>query len=247
LIRAAGRIAQQNLNLLKSLDILEVCRDYRSGKLNYLAHLFLAGEKEEAKLGGILGDFEKGSVIGKYNRETEIEIHLHRKIDFFTDNHPIVKEAKKLLTEEKRRYGNILLDVFYDHILAQKWKHYAGMSLNDFTERVYSILLRNTDILPTKLGDIVPLMVQQDWLGSYQEFSGFEKAIVRISKRLRQGNTLVECISDIKTNYSDLVLSFGAFFPNLIDYVEKERATSLINLQSTKTSRREPLRKLRLN
>jgi acyl carrier protein phosphodiesterase len=192
-------------------------------KLNYLAHLFIAGESEEAKLGGILGDFEKGSVIGKYNRETEIEIQLHRKIDFYTDNHPIVKSAKKLLTEEKRRYGNVLLDVFYDHLLAQKWKNYNNVSLNDFAERAYSILLRNMDILPNKLSEIVPVMIQQDWLTSYQEFSGFEKAIIRISKRLRQGNILTECISDIKTNYSALSLSFDEFFPQLIDHVGEER------------------------
>jgi acyl carrier protein phosphodiesterase len=189
------------------------------GKLNYLAHLFLAGESEEAKLGGILADFEKGSIIGKYNR----------KIDFYTDNHPIVKDAKKLLTEEKRRYGNVLLDIFYDHVLAQKWRHYNNMSLNDFTERAYSILLRNMDILPNKLSEIVPVMIQQDWLTSYQEFSGFEKAIVRISKRLRQGNILRECISDIQTNYSALSLSFDAFFPQLVDHVKEERALLDIN------------------
>jgi len=56
--------------------------------MNYLAHLFLAGEEENAKLGELLGDFEKGNATGKYSAEIEMEIQMHRKIDFYTDNHP---------------------------------------------------------------------------------------------------------------------------------------------------------------
>ena len=191
--------------------------------MNYLAHLFLAEENDEAKLGALLGDFVKGTIINKYTEKTEREIQIHRKIDFYTDNHSIVKDAKKLLSVEKRKYGNIILDVFYDHMLAQKWQDYSKISLENFTKQIYSILLRNIDILPDKLRDIVPIMIEQNWLTSYQEFSGFEMAIARISKRLRQENILMECIVEIKTNYSSIALSFDTFFPQLIDYVDQER------------------------
>lgn len=191
--------------------------------MNYLAHLFLAEENDEAKLGALLGDFVKGTIINKYTEKTEREIQIHRKIDFYTDNHSIVKDAKELLSVEIRKYGNIILDVFYDHMLAQRWQDYSKISLENFTKQIYSILLRNIDILPDKLRDIVPIMIEQNWLTSYQEFSGFEMAIARISKRLRQENILMECIVEIKTNYSSIALSFDTFFPQLIDYVDQER------------------------
>ncbi|MFM7603266.1 MAG: ACP phosphodiesterase [Pseudanabaena sp.] len=191
--------------------------------MNYLAHLFLAEENDEAKLGALLGDFVKGTIINKYTKKAEREIQIHRKIDFYTDNHSIVKDAKKLLSVEKRKYGNIILDVFYDHMLAQKWQDYSKISLEKFTKQVYSILLRNIDVLPDKLRDIAPIMIEQNWLASYQEFSGFEMAIARISKRLRQENMLMECIAEIKTNYSSIALSFDTFFPQLMDYVDQER------------------------
>jgi len=77
--------------------------------MNYLAHLFLAEENDDAKLGALLGDFVKGTILDKYSKEVEKEIQIHRKIDFYTDHHPIVKDAKKLFSVEKRKYGNILL------------------------------------------------------------------------------------------------------------------------------------------
>ena len=191
--------------------------------MNYLAHLFLAEENDDAKLGALLGDFVKGTILDKYSKEVEKEIQIHRKIDFYTDSHPIVKDAKRLFSVEKRKYGNILLDVFYDHILAQKWQDYNKISLENFTKQIYSILLRNMDVLPDKLRDTVPVMIEQDWLTSYQKFSGFEMAIARISRRLRQENILMECIAEIETNYSSIALSFDTFFPQLMDYVERER------------------------
>lgn len=191
--------------------------------MNYLAHLFLAEENDDAKLGALLGDFVKGTIIDRYSEKTEREIQIHRKIDFYTDNHPIVKDAKKLLSVEKRKYGNILLDVFYDHMLAQKWQDYSKISLENFTKQIYSILLRNMDLLPDKLRDIVPIMIEQNWLTSYQEFIGFEMAITRISRRLRQENSLMECVAEIETNYSSVALSFDNFFPQLMDYVKQER------------------------
>jgi acyl carrier protein phosphodiesterase len=191
--------------------------------MNYLAHLFLAEKNDDAKLGALLGDFVKGTIIDRYSEKTEREIQIHRKIDFYTDNHAIVKDAKKLLSVEKRKYGNILLDVFYDHMLAQKWQDYSKISLENYTKQIYSILLSNMDVLPDKLRDIVPIMIDQNWLTSYREFRGFEMAIARISRRLRQENSLMECVAEIETNYSSIALSFDNFFPQLMDYVKQER------------------------
>lgn len=196
--------------------------------MNYLAHLFLAGQSEEAKLGGILGDFAKGNITGRYNAEVNLEIEIHRKIDFYTDNHFTVRDAKKLLGNSKRKYGSIILDVFYDHALARNWERYSRACLKNFAEQMYLILLRNMDILPSKLNETAAVMAREDWLTSYQEFSGFEMAITRISKRLRQENSLLECVADIKSNYYPLLISFDQFFPELINYVNRERIRSAI-------------------
>ena len=49
--------------------------------MNFLAHLYLARQSEDAMLGSIIGDFVKGDYTGLYNPVIETEIFVHRKID----------------------------------------------------------------------------------------------------------------------------------------------------------------------
>lgn len=77
--------------------------------MNFLAHIFLAKHSEEAMLGAMLGDFVKADVSGKFNPQIELEIKLHRKVDVFTDSHPIVIAAKQSFAESRRRFAGIAL------------------------------------------------------------------------------------------------------------------------------------------
>lgn len=87
--------------------------------MNYLAHLFLADDTPESLLGNLLGDFMKGVVKEQFSNSIQQGIELHRKIDSYTDSHPVVRNAKHLISLERRRYAGVLLDVFYDHFLAK--------------------------------------------------------------------------------------------------------------------------------
>ena len=60
-----------------------------------MAHLFLSGDDDDIKIGNYLGDFVKGNQLDKYPKGIRDGILLHRKIDHFTDNHPVVLESKK--------------------------------------------------------------------------------------------------------------------------------------------------------
>jgi len=192
--------------------------------MNYLAHLYLASDKGNAKIGGLLGDFVKGISKEKYSRDIQIEIQLHGLIDSYTDEHSITKSAKELVTERKKRYMGIILDVFYDHILASKWNEYSNVNFSEFTQDSYDLLQENEALIPEKLGDFLPSMINEDWLSLYKDFEGFENAIHRISRRLSKGNILRECILDVEENYLLLSSCFDEFFPQLIDYVQKQRA-----------------------
>jgi acyl carrier protein phosphodiesterase len=194
--------------------------------MNYLAHLYLASDKGNARIGGLLGDFVKGISKEKYSRDIQIEIQLHGLIDSYTDKHSITKMAKELVSERKRRYMGIVLDVFYDHMLASKWDKYSNVNFLEFTQNSYHLLQENKGLIPEKLGDFfLPSMINEDWLSSYKNFDGFKNAIHRISKRLSKGNILQECIADVEENYLLLSSYFDNFFPQLIDYVQKQRTT----------------------
>ena len=191
--------------------------------MNYLAHLFLASDQGNAKLGGLLADFVRGDAKQQYSADIQYEIHMHRLIDAYTDAHPVILDSKKLVEEKKRRYMGIVLDVFYDHKLAQNWNTYSDVSLSEFTQTTYQLLEDNYALLPKPVRGFVPYMILEDWLASYKHMSGFTRAIRRLSGRLSKGDIMLKCISDVEERYSEFSAGFDEFFPQLIAYVQAQR------------------------
>lgn len=192
--------------------------------MNYLAHILLAQQSEDAMVGAMLGDFCKSNDAAQYGKEIALEIFIHRKVDAFTDSHPIILQAKSLFRQKTRRYAGISLDVFYDHILARYWEDYCSIPLDPFVHRFYRALLARREMLPISLAKQVGRMVSQDWLGSYKDFDSVKIAINRISERLsRNGDFLKDSVGDIESNYDELCDGFHAFFPDLTRFAQHER------------------------
>jgi acyl carrier protein phosphodiesterase len=192
--------------------------------LNYLAHLYLARHSDDAMLGALLGDFVKPHSGAQFSAETDMEIVIHRKVDAFTDSHPLVLQAKQSFAGPSRRYAGILLDVFYDHVLATHWAQYSDVALDQFILRFYQTLRNKAEILPPRLAHAAPYMIEQDWLGSYSTFAGVDIAVRRISTRLsKNGDVMIEALRDLEANYAAFSDGFHAFFPELIAFVERTR------------------------
>lgn len=79
--------------------------------MNYLAHLHLGGPAPHQLLGSLYGDFVKGPLDGRWPQGIEAGIRLHRRIDLFTDTHPLVRDARALFPAARRRVSGILLDL----------------------------------------------------------------------------------------------------------------------------------------
>lgn len=192
--------------------------------MNYLAHILLARQSDDAMVGALLGDFCKPWEAGGYKQDIAREIFIHRKVDAFTDSHPVTLQARSLFRHTTRRYAGISLDVFYDHVLAEQWHHYCDIPLEAFVRRFYRALLARRETLPLSLAGQVQRMVSQDWLGSYREFDSVKLAIQRIAGRLsRNGAFLKDSVHDLDTHYEALSDGFHAFFPDLIRFVKQER------------------------
>ena len=71
----------------------------------------------------ILSQMQFGLInIPNYPKGIQDGIHLHRSIDSFTDTHPIFRQHCKLFFPEHSHYARVILDVVYDHFLAQLWE-----------------------------------------------------------------------------------------------------------------------------
>ena len=103
--------------------------------MNYLAHLYLAGDDSELLIGGLMGDFVKGRVDPARPAAVRAGILLHRRVDSFTDQHPVVRRSKARIDPEFRRYAGILVDLFFDHFLACDWPAYSRQPLPQYADQ----------------------------------------------------------------------------------------------------------------
>ncbi len=192
--------------------------------MNYLAHVLLAGEGEEAQIGGLLGDFVKGDPAGHFPAAMEREIRIHRRLDAYTDAHPAFLDLKHHFPEERRRYAGIVLDVCLDHALARSWERWCDEELTAFTAAFYDALDRHRPLLPERLLSILPALRKHDWLASYHDFANVEVALARMAqKRLKRGEGLEACIADARLAYASILQGFEALFPDLLTFAQAER------------------------
>lgn len=189
--------------------------------MNYLAHLYLAGDDPQALVGSLMGDFVKGRIDPARPRAIRDGIRLHRRIDAFTDAHATVLHSKRRLHPDFRRYGGILIDVFYDHFLARDWSHYADKPLEPFVHRVYAIMSDHHDRLPSRMQRSMRYMVGNDLLLSYRDIDGIARALRGIETRLSRPSRLGEAVSELETHYGALRQDFKDFFPQLITFARQ--------------------------
>jgi acyl carrier protein phosphodiesterase len=193
--------------------------------MNYLAHLYLAGDSAECLIGSILGDFVKGAVKKQYPDKVKRGIELHRKIDAFTDSHAMTRASRRLYSPLRRRFAGIIVDLCYDHFLYRHWPKFSDSNLDRFIARAYDTLIAHQAMLPQRLQNMIPVMVRDDWLGSYQDLSGVEQALGRLAKRVTNGDRMAGAIAEVKPHYRQLEMNFLMFFPDLIRYVNEFKST----------------------
>ena len=190
--------------------------------MNWLAHILLAEPNPEGRLGNLLGDLVKGEAKKTLSPGLQRGIECHQAIDIFTDCHPIVKRSKRRIDSQYRRFAGILIDVFYDYILANNWQDYSDISLTEFTTSVYVSWSSNVSTLPIYPQGVVRRLMAEDWLGSYRTLEGIEATLARISWRLnrrsKRNYDLTLAIAQLTDNYYLLEQDFKQFFPQLQIY-----------------------------
>ena len=126
--------------------------------MNFLAHLFLAGDSAESLIGNLAGDFVKGPLHDRFTPAIRDGIQQHRRIDAFTDAHPSVAAFRRVLIPEHGHWSRVIADVFFDHFLACEFESYADESLEEFVSRVHATIDQHLDLLPERLSNVWPYM-----------------------------------------------------------------------------------------
>lgn len=181
--------------------------------MNFLAHALLAGEAPHLIVGGVVGDWIKGHLPGALPPDLARGVALHRAIDDFADTHPAFRQSRARVSAQRRRYAGVLVDVFYDHLLAQNWAAVHPQPLAEYCAAVYGLVAARFGDLPADSHPALRLMAQQDWLTSYAELDGIADVLARMSRRARQPNPLArgeeEFLADVAGYTSDFYAWLG--------------------------------------
>ncbi len=188
--------------------------------MNFLAHGFLSGASDPVMVGNFIGDFVKGRQIENFEPEIARGIQLHRKIDEYTDLHPVVIRSKNRIRDKYRHYTGVIVDIYYDHMLATTWNTYSKEPLNSFCSHMYDVIYKYFDVLPSDARQMLPWMIKYNWLLNYATLEGIDRSLKGLSRRTSFESGMENAIGDLKGNYEGFLLDFKEFFPQLISYAE---------------------------
>ena len=166
-------------------------------------------------IGNFITDFITKPQEKDYSAKIQVGIQLHRMIDQFTDDHPVVKEGVSRLRKHQGKYAPVVLDICYDHLLARNWKKYSDEHIDLFATHTYEQLKSRYDILPKRLMKSLPAMIEGNWLMSYELKNGLEFTFEQVKKRVRFDNQLSNAVDDFYKDYDFYEKGFLEFFPEL--------------------------------
>lgn len=183
--------------------------------MNYLAHLALSERNQSIMVGNYIADFVKGKRYLDYPEAIQAGIILHRKIDFFTDTHPLIGEAVGLITEVHGKFSGILVDMYLDYFLARHFESIYNTSLVSFQSYVFTVLEAHWDILPEKVQMMYEYMKKGEWLVRYGEKEGLQKSLYGLSRRIKHENNIDQGIADLSKHEDSLEQIFLKFYPEI--------------------------------
>ena len=187
--------------------------------MNWLAHLYLSEPSPEFRIGNLLPDLAPVSVLVDLPVAFQRGMECHRKIDAFTDSHPLVRQSIRRIHPPYRRFGGILVDIFYDHFLARHWDSLHSQPLPVFTTEFYDSVENYRHIIPSLPYSRFEQMKADNWLNSYGDLPGISTALQRVALRFKRPVPIGDGAAILEEHYDAFHSDFTGFFPALRSHV----------------------------
>ncbi len=183
--------------------------------MNYLAHSFLSNNKPGLLVGNFIADHLVGNNFESYPEEIIEGIKLHRQIDEFTDSHIKFKESKRFFYNGFEKYSGILIDIYFDHLLAKNFTDFSAIPLNDYCKTVYNVYQKHLEILPKSSAGFLKYVLQNNIYHAYSSIEGIEKVLFHLSQRINHGILLNNSVEIFSENEKQLKQNFDDFFKDI--------------------------------
>lgn len=189
--------------------------------MNWLAHLVLSEPNPRFRIGNLLPDLVPVSALNGLSADFLRGVQQHRQIDSFADRHAIVRQSIRRVPENFRRFGGILVDMFYDHFLSRDWPKFSITPLPVFVDEIHASFARHRNEVPPEACVHLDRIRAGNLLCSYGELSGLSTALKRIGLRLRRPAPLSEAVSVLEGDYAGFHADFHSFFPEIISHLAR--------------------------
>lgn len=173
-------------------------------------------------MGNFIADSVKGRQQESYAPGIRRGIELHRRIDTYTDAHPVVQQTKARLRPGYGKFAGVIADMFYDHFLAANFKNYSVVPLLEYTHWVYRIMQKYQAELPAPVHYFLPHMTKHNWLYHYAQISGIQKSLQGLSRRSTFASNMATATDELSAFYGLYQEDFERFFPDLQQYVKQQ-------------------------
>lgn len=170
----------------------------------------------------MISDFVKGKAQFRYERLIQVGIQLHRSIDSFTDDHEATRRAKEVFRSYYRLYSGAIVDVLYDHFLANDETIFNDANpLLSFSEQTYAVLEEYTVHLPERFVVMLPYMKTQNWLYNYQYRLGMERSLKGLVRRASYLSDHAPAFDLFNEHYSFLQDCYNDFIEDVKNHAKE--------------------------
>lgn len=185
--------------------------------MNFLAHLYLTKEfPAPVSVGNFLADAVKGkNALSGYPEDIQTGILIHRQIDHFTDTHPLARQGTQRLFGNYGKFAGIILDIFYDHILAGNWHLYSLVPLEDFARAQYTLITDHWEYLPQRTRFWFQYMHDNNLLVNYAHEDVIEDVLQRMDRRLGSISGMGGAITELRLYKQEYTAEFKTVFGEL--------------------------------
>jgi acyl carrier protein phosphodiesterase len=189
--------------------------------MNYLAHALLSAHSDELLVGNFIADHVRNQELSRYSPGIVKGIRMHRAIDTFTDAHPAFRSAKRFFYDGFEKHSGILVDIYFDHLLARDFGAYSEVPLPDFTIKAYEVYSRNQSVFPLHSSRFLQYLIRDNIYVAYAEIKGIERVLAHLSQRIRHEVTLDGSVVLFESHQKEIELLFSRFFADAVEAFPK--------------------------
>lgn len=190
--------------------------------MNYLAHSLLSSENSDLIVGNFIADHLKNNELKAIPEKIKKGVLLHRKIDVYTDSHPLFKLSKRYFYNGFEKHSGVLTDIYYDHLLAQNFNKYHSKELLPYSLEIYAILENHKTSLPNSSLQFLNYIKRNNTFFEYSKTEGVNLVLKHLSHRINHGIDLSKSLPLFIENKEYIEKHFSDFMTDMMIFVKGE-------------------------